>query len=417
MSNVMVTWARAHPRVVDGAVAAAVFVVNVPVQAAYVPGNLARYPVALLVSAGLCLPYVHRRDHPVASFAATALVSLAQWVLGVIPAWANVMLLAGLYTVAASRDRRVSVAAAAVVELGAVLAALRWGGRPLEMAFQLCTATIFVVSVWMWGHTIGTRRAYVAGLRERAEQLDRDRDNQARIAAAAERARIAREMHDIVSHSLSLIVVQANGAAHCMHSRPESAQRALTAISDIGQNALAEMRHMLEVLRDGRPDRDPYAPQPGLAQLERLVEDVRRSGLPVKLTVHGEPRDLPSGVDLAAYRIVQEALTNTRKHAGPGVNTAQVRLRYGDDALELRITDDGRGVTAPYEHSSTGGHGLLGIRERVSAYGGSVHWGPAAGGGFEVVVTLPAQAGTPYVHTGSGHVARSSADASNPPTT
>ncbi|NBE95307.1 MULTISPECIES: sensor histidine kinase [unclassified Nonomuraea] len=387
MSNVLVTWARAHPRVIDGAVAAAVFVVNVPVQAAYVPEHLPRYPVALLVSAGLCLPYVARRNHPVASFAAMALVSLAQVVLGVLPTWANAMLLAGLYTVATGRDRRVSITAAAVVELGAVLAALRWGGRPLEVAFQLSAATVFIVSVWMWGHTIGTRRAYVAGLRERAEHLERDRDNQARIAAAAERARIAREMHDIVSHSLSLIVVQANGAAHCLHSRPDSAHQALTAISDIGQNALTEMRHMLEVLRDGPPERGPYAPRPGLAQLERLVEDVRSAGLPVELTVHGEPRELPDGVDLAAYRIVQEALTNTRKHAGPQVSTARVSLRYGEDALDLRVSDDGRGAGA--QAGRSGGHGLVGIRERVAAYGGSVRCGPADGGGFEVVAALP----------------------------
>lgn len=376
---------REHPRVVDGAVAGAVFLCNLPVQAASVPQHLPSVTPVLL-SVGLCLPYVQRREYPVAIFAVMALVSFAQWTLGVMPLPANLMLFGGLYNVASRCNRRMSVAAAGAVEAGTVLAVLRWGADPLS---ELFATTIFIVSVWIWGYTIGTRRAYLASLQERAVRLERERDNQARIAAAAERARIAREMHDIVSHSLSVIAVQANGAAHSLGSRPDRAQQALATISDTSRTALTEMRRMLQVLREDEPDHDSYAPQPGLAQLDQLVADVRRSGLPVDCTVQGVPRELPTGMDLAAYRIVQEALTNTRKHAGPSVSRAQVRLWYGDDALEIHISDDGRGTAALLGTAVGGGHGLVGMRERAAAYGGSLHSGPRAEGGFEVVASLP----------------------------
>ncbi|MDA8369979.1 MAG: sensor histidine kinase [Nocardiopsaceae bacterium] len=379
---------REHPRVVDGAVAGAVFLYNLPVQAAYTPAHLP-YIALVALSAGLCFAYIFRRDRPVGTFAVMALASFAQWLLGVIPLPAAIMLFFGLYNVASRCSRRVSVVAAGVVELGAVLAVLRWEPDPKSAGIQLFYNTIFIVSVWIWGYTIGTRRAYLASLEERAVRLERERDNQAQLAAAAERARIAREMHDVVSHSLSVMVVQADGAVYSLRSRPDRAEQALAAIGDTGRAALAEMRRMLGVLRDGEPEHDSYAPQPGMAQLEQLVEDVRRTGLPVELTVNGVPRVLPTGMGLAVYRIVQEALTNTRKHAGPSLSRAQVRLWYGQDALEIRISDDGRGAAVLPGDAAGGGHGLVGMRERVAAYGGSIRSGPQAGGGFAVVASLP----------------------------
>ncbi|MBB4933276.1 signal transduction histidine kinase [Lipingzhangella halophila] len=379
---------RNHPRVADGAVAGAVFLYSLPIQVAYAPEHPPFVGVVLI--AGLCAPYVFRRDRPLATFAVMALTAFAQWLLGVMLLPATFMLFFGLYNAAARCGRWVSAAVAAIVEIGVVLAVLEWGADPI---MELFTGTALVVSVWIWGYTIGTRRAYLASLEERAVRLERERDNQAQIAAAAERARIARDIHDVVSHSLSVMVVQADGAAYSLRGQPDRAERALATISDTGRTALTEMRRMLGVLRDGEPEHDSYAPQPGIAQLDQLVAGVRRSGLPVHLTVEGVPRDLPAGMELAVYRIVQEALTNTRKHAGPNVSRVRVRLRYGQDVLEIRIRDDGRGAAVVHSGSGAeGGHGLVGMRERAAAYGGSIRTGPRAGGGFEIAASLPLEA-------------------------
>jgi signal transduction histidine kinase len=230
------------------------------------------------------------------------------------------------------------------------------------------------------------RRAYYASLEDRAARLERERDAQARIAAVAERARIARELHDVIAHNVSVMVVQADGASYALGTDPARAREALGAISATGRQALAEMRRLLGVLRreeDGAVSE--RAPQPGIGELGELLDQARGAGLPVSFTVEGDPRPLPGGVALAAYRIVQESLTNARKHAGP-VASASVLLRYSPDAVMLTITDDGRGGGAqPGSH----GHGLTGMRERVATYGGSISAGPCPGGGFEVVATLP----------------------------
>lgn len=383
----MLGWLRNHPRLVDGAVAGVVFLYNLAVP---LEGQ-ARIVLALL-SAGVCFPYIWRRNRPMLTFAVMfagmALVSVAQLLFdtGALPI--NGMLFLGLYNVAARCSRNVSVAAAGITELWAVCAVLALGGDPATEAFII---TIFLVSVWSWGYTSGTRRAYLASLEERTGWLERERQNQAQLAAAAERARIAREMHDVVSHSLSVMVAQADGATYTLRNQPDRAEQALATVSDTGRSALNEMRRMLGVLRDGEPEHSSYAPRPGVAQVDQLVEEVRRSGLPVEFAVEGEQRALPSGMELAAYRIVQEALTNTRKHAGPGVSQARVWLRYGGEALEIRVSDDGRGAATPSGNGTSGGHGIVGMRERAAAYGGSVHSGPRTGGGFETIVSLPVE--------------------------
>ena len=197
---------------------------------------------------------------------------------------------------------------------------------------------------WAIGDSMRTRRAYYAALEDRAARLERERDAQAQIAAAAERARIARELHDVIAHNVSVMVVQADGASYALDRSPERARQALAAISSTGRQALDEMRHMLGVLRSA-DERSGVAPIPGVGQLDELLDQTRASGLAVSFTVEGVPSPLPSGVALAAYRTVQESLTNVRKHGGPAAR-AQVLLRYCEDALVLTITDDGRGAAA-----------------------------------------------------------------------
>ncbi len=371
---------RKHPRVVDAAVAAVVFVYNLPIQR----GVTSDLPpgVGELLSIALCAPYVVRRQFPLASFSGIGIAFLVQLSLGIGFLAADVMLYFGLYTVAARRERSVSLTAAAALSLGAFLAAATWGHAPYLTVGDLLTALVLIVSVWVWGSSIGTRRAYVASLQERAVQLEKERDNQARIAAAAERERIAREIHDVVSHSLSVVVVLAEGAAVNVRHDPERAEHTMKTVEGTGRSALTEMRRMLDVLREGEPG--SHAPQPGVAQIEQLVADARAADLPVELTMWGTPRALPDITDLAAYRIVQEALTNARKHAGTSVTRIDVQLSFHDEELEVRVSDDGGGPSEP-----DGGHGLAGMSERVAAADGSLRTGERADGGFEVAATLP----------------------------
>lgn len=232
-----------------------------------------------------------------------------------------------------------------------------------------------------------SRRARMTDLEERARSLERERDARARVAAAEERARIAREIHDIVSHSLGTMVVMAEGAAQLSGSEPERAGALMARVRDTGRDATTEMRRMLDVLRDDAPT--SRAPQPGLDRLDGLVDSVRATGLRVELRVTSEPAELGAGPDLAAYRIVQEALTNARRHGGPMLSMVEIDVHHHDDALELRVADDGRG-TVDADPTRTGdGHGLVGMRERAAAYGGTLAVGDRPDGGFEVVAVLP----------------------------
>jgi signal transduction histidine kinase len=207
-----------------------------------------------------------------------------------------------------------------------------------------------------------------------------------RLAATAERARIARELHDVVAHSLSVVIAQADGGRYAGKNDPEAATGALEAIAATGRQALTDMRSLLGVLRDGGGEE--YAPQPDVGSIPALVEDVRASGLDVDLLVEGEPQPMPAGPQLAAYRIVQESLTNVLKHAGPA-SRAWVRLQWRPDALELSVLDDGRGASAAMVDSDGGGQGLRGMWERASLHGGRLDAGPRTGGGFGVHAALP----------------------------
>jgi signal transduction histidine kinase len=235
---------------------------------------------------------------------------------------------------------------------------------------------------WLAGRDMRRRRQQVAGLESRAARLEREREEKAQLAVSEERARIARELHDIVAHAVSVIVAQARAGPHLVHD-PERATGVFRAIESSGRDALVELRRLLGILRS-EDQQLAIGPQPGLDSLQSLIEQVRASGLPVQLRVEGEPVQLLAGVDLSAYRIVQEALTNVVKHAG--ANNAEVVIRYGSRTLELDVLDDGRSA-GPSGNGA--GHGLIGMRERVALYGGTIEAGARTEGGFLVRARLP----------------------------
>ncbi|MFB7089834.1 sensor histidine kinase [Streptomyces sp. NPDC056296] len=343
----------------------------------------------------LCVVIALRRLMPEKMLLLAAALGLGQLVLDVSTMPADFALLVIVYTVAATGARWASRTALAMGLCAAPVAQLRWPMEDAGLASNIAITvfqTVPFALAWVLGDSIRTRRAYFAQLEERAARLEKEREAQAKVAVAAERARIARELHDVVAHNVSVMVVQADGAAYVLDAAPDQAKNALETISSTGRQALAEMRRLLGVLRTGEhQEAGEYVPQPDVQQIEDLVEQCRSSGLPVDFKVEGTPRQLPSGVELTAYRIVQEALTNTRKHGGPNAG-ASVRLVYFDDGLGLLIEDDGKG--APHELYEEGGfdgqgHGLIGMRERVGMVGGTLDAGPRQGGGFRISVLLP----------------------------
>ncbi|MFD8717889.1 sensor histidine kinase [Streptomyces sp. NPDC059629] len=336
-----------------------------------------------------------RRRFPEPMLLLAAATGLAQLVLDVETTVANFAMLVIVCTVAAIGARWASRFALYGGLCAAPLAQIRWpvgeAGFAGHVAIVLFQTVPFVLA-WVLGDSMRTRRAYFAQLEERAARLEKEREAQAKVAVAAERARIARELHDVVAHNVSVMVVQADGAAYVLDAAPDQAKKALETISSTGRQALAEMRRLLGVLRTGEhKEVGEYVPQPDVEQIDELIEQCRTSGLPVDFKVEGTPRPLPSGVELTAYRIVQEALTNTRKHGGPNAG-ASVRLVYFDDGLGLLVEDDGKG--APHEMYEEGGadgqgHGLIGMRERVGMVGGTLDAGPRPGGGFRISALLP----------------------------
>ncbi len=352
--------------------------------------------LAVPVVLALCAAVALRRRAPEKVLLLVTVCGLAQVALDVSVNPADFAMLVVAYTAAAQGDRRASRCALAAALAAPVIAMLRWPGpdhrTSVGWAISLAFTTIPFILAWVLGDSVRTRRAYYAQLEERAARLEKEREAQAKVAVAAERARIARELHDVVAHNVSVMVVQADGAAYVMDAAPEQARQALETISGTGRQALAEMRRLLGVLRSGAPSDDSdYVPQPDVEQIDDLVEQVRGAGLPVDFKIVGSPRPLPSGVELTAYRIVQEALTNTRKHGGPDVG-ASVRLTYFDDGLGLLVEDDGRGAQREmYEDGGADGqgHGLIGMRERVGMVGGTLDAGPRPGGGFRISALLP----------------------------
>ena len=375
-------WLRCHPKLVDSVLAAALGFAGV--GSAIALGRYLLLPVAL----GLCLPIVFRRAHPSGAFAVAVTVGALQVALGVQVNVLDVTIVVLLYTLAAYRPRRVSVPGLAICLLGSAAAMARWHPPGTTLLHWLILGSVAFAGssliAWVLGDSMRYRRGYYATLEDRAARLEAERDAQAQIAAAAERARIARELHDVIAHHVSVMVVQADGASYALDSSPDRARQALAAIAGTGRQALAEMRRMLGVLRsdDGSPG---VVPLPGIEQLGELLEQTRASGLAVSFAVEGVPAPLPGGLALAAFRIVQESLTNTRKHGGPGAR-ATVLLRYCEDMLVLQVSDDGAGAAAGKDGA---GHGLTGMRERVALYSGTLQAGPRPGGGYQVTARLP----------------------------
>src|SRR4051794_15805155 len=319
-----------------------------------------------------------RRDHPVAVFAVLLLLGIAMRdeVILYFPA------IVVLYQVAATRPGRVTVACVLGL-LGAVaLHRVLWDEN-LQAGNILGAAVACSISV-AFGLGTATRRVKIGALQERAERLDRERELLAEQSVSAERVRIARELHDVVAHNVSLMVVQAQALGATV--KEPAVTETTTVIADLGRQAMTEMHRTLELLRD-RDHSGIRAPRPGLGNLDALVEQSRGAGLDVDVKVAGAPRSLCDSLDLSAFRIVQESLTNARKHAAGA--PAHVTVAYDEAALELTIRNDAGGIdTAAERESGGGGHGITGMRERVAVFGGTLETGPHDGG-FEVHAVLP----------------------------
>jgi signal transduction histidine kinase len=338
------------------------------------------------LAVALCAPLALRRRHPTGVFAFIAAVAFVQWLADIPPRPEDLAILVASYTVAAYARRAEAVAATVVVLGGVVLAVARW--RVERFAPALIAPCALAVAALVLGDDLRNRRAYLAALEERARRLEHEQEQQTQAAVAAERASIARELHDVVAHNLSVMVVQAEAATVSIGEHPDQARTAMAAVGTTGRQALAEMRRLLGVMRPTGPDgATSLAPQPGMAQLQSLVDGVRQAGLPVHLDVLGHPSGLPTGMELAMYRIVQEALTNTLKHAGPGA-TSTVQIRYSSDCVEVDVTDDGRALD-PLTRPDPTGQGLVGMRERAAMYGGTVDAAPGSDGGFAVIARFP----------------------------
>ena len=286
---------------------------------------------------------------------------------------------AALFLVGSLRDRIQAFAGFAVAEgvVGVVV-----HNDPRSGLGNFIVASIIFTIVWSIAFGVGRKSVEADEAKERAARAERGREERAHLAVADERARIARELHDVVGHSVSVMTVQASAVRRLLRSDQEREREALLIVERTGREALAEMRRMVGVLR--RPEEAPaLAPQPSLEQLDKLVEQARQAGLPVELRVEGESVQLPAGVDLTAYRLIQEGLTNAIKHAR--ATRAEVFVRYDGDRVELAVSDDGNGSSG----GKGGGHGLVGMRERVSVYGGELEAGPGPSGGFRLRATLP----------------------------
>jgi signal transduction histidine kinase len=356
-----VSWLLRHPRLVDVVLVA----VLIPASALEVGLRSSfenRIGFALLLS----LPLLARRQRPVLVLGFVMAATLAEEAM--LHRTMQLPATLAVYTVAAHCGRDVSIRAGglAILLLFIPLPGFIEWGPPIP-----------AIAAWVLGDNLRIRRAYLRELEARAERLEREQEESVRRATAEEQARIARELHDVIAHNVSVMVVQAAAADDVFETQPARAREALQAIERTGRAALTELRRLLGGVR-----MTEFAPQPGLAGLDVLVEGVRAAGLPVTLEVEGELDDLPAGLDLSAYRIVQEALTNAIKHAG--ASAAEVRVRRTSDEVELEVVDDG---VAPVSNGR--GQGLIGMRERASLLGGEVEAGPKPGGGFRVKAKLP----------------------------
>ncbi|MFE7243279.1 sensor histidine kinase [Streptomyces sp. NPDC057580] len=390
---------RAHPWVLDTAVVVLVFLMfclpdllHGSVDDGDAPRRFrlafTQLPVAgmLVLQAGLVLPLLWRRRKPVAAFGVIAAVFVLQWSLGA-ALRADIALFVALYSLTLHGQLRHLPWACAAMAGAIALVAVRTSSAVSvwdALFFLLSTATAALAL----GLMVRIRRAQLAGLRERAARLEIERDQRSRLAAATERTRVAREMHDIVGHNLSVIITLADAGAYATDIAPERGKEALQLIGDTGRQALGELRRVLGVLReaaDGPPSGPELSPQPGIADIEALCAKVRAAGLEVVYRTSGDVDALDSGVQLTAYRIVQEALTNTLKHTDTGTRV-HLAILVEDSRLNIRVQDTGSAT--PSGPPNEEGHGLVGMRERAALYGGTVSARPTGGGGWSVEAVL-----------------------------
>ena len=359
--------------------------------------------VILALAIAASLPW--RRARPLPVLAIMLVAAAGHLVLGAPLVAADVLLLVAVYTVSSRHDRTRSLPAAALVIVWLLGATMTDLGTDYLNVGEVASLILLVILVWTWGAFVRIRRAHIAALEDRAQRLEHERDTRERLAAAAERARLAREIHDVVSHGLGVVVVMSEGAAATVDTDADRAREAMLDVRDTGRSALTEMRRMLGVLHEGEPGSSVSAP--GVSKLSDLVDESRAAGLPVTLTSGGEPVSLSPETDLTVYRIVQEALTNVHRHAGP-VTHVDVELSYEPAGVSVRVADDGSGPRTPGRGDradlrgndgrstadvevgvGTDGHGLRGMRERVHALGGRIRFTSRTGGGVEVAATLP----------------------------
>jgi signal transduction histidine kinase len=339
-----------------------------------------------LISLGWTLPFAFRRRHP---FWAPLVAAAALVLLAAVDAKATQALtmpfiaaIAAAVSFGFQRERRLAVAGWAAIAGAAAFVDYRTASTFADFFWT----TLILSLAWVFGIALGTRTEQARELRARVEAVERERTLAAERAATEERARIARELHDVVAHSVSVMVVQASGVRRLLKEEQHREREALLSVEQIGRQALTEMRRMLGVMRTGEEQPPALAPQPGLQHLDRLIAQVEEAGLPVTLHVQGERPELAPGVDLSAYRIVQEGLTNALKHAKGA--RAEVTVCYDETSVRLEVADDGPGVNG----ADGMGHGLVGMRERVALYGGTIEAGPRDGGGFVLRARLPVEA-------------------------
>jgi len=394
-------WRSIDRRILD-AVACALLIAAMVVALAgrpTEPGERASGPLAYALAILICLPILTHRRWALGS-TVVASAALVAYGFGHYTAFPGVPLFVLTFLVALHADRRRSAASFGVA-LAAFVIALSLQPASVATASTWVSTVLALAVAWLAGENLRDRRARWAALEQRARDLERDREDRARRAVGEERLRIARELHDVVAHAMSVVAVQAGVANHVIDSRPEAAREALATVETNTRAALVEMRRLLGVLRQGDEPSASLAPAPGLAEVPVLVQQFAQAGLTVDVRVDGAPGAVPDGVDLSAYRIVQEGLTNVLRHGGP---RAEVVIGYPGSAVAIEITDDGRGGGPSGAGGAGGepgaavvgpGHGLIGMRERVAVFGGRLFAGPRDGGGFRVAAVLPFEGGTP----------------------
>ncbi len=349
----------------------------------------APWPIVAMFALGSTLPLLWRRRSPLIVLVAVMLsiaIPDAGWDIGNNASGPFAGLLVAAYASGAYTSRREGRIAAGIMAVLVLSMAVETGE---DVAGDAVFIGGILFAVWGAATVVRSRQELAAALAARTVELEHEREEKARLAVTEERARIARELHDVVAHNVSMMVVQAGAERRVIGDERPQTSEVLATIENTGRGAMAEMRRLLGMLRRS-DDELALAPQPSLRYLDDLVEQVRDAGMPVDLRIEGQPRPLAPGIDLSAYRIVQEALTNALKHAGPA--QARVTVRYGDNELDIEIADDG---TDAEETTEVPGHGLVGMRERVALFGGDLATGRRRGGGYAVRARLPLAGGAP----------------------